>query len=137
MQVVQHVPAIYIGFHHLRIALQRARIVIHRLTQQLALLVDVSFEQWEVTLLGKQNFIFTRQGEYIVIAAEVIECISQVNRGVSVQGQFGEHFVSELGGLEIFAGQKEVPFRLAHRRARAVGRASTASRTRLHRRSGS
>ena len=53
LHVIQRVAAIDVGFHHLGIALNGARVVIDGLIQKLRVLVNVSFDQREVGSLGR------------------------------------------------------------------------------------
>ena len=67
LQIIQNITTVHVGFGHLRIALQRATVIIDRLVEQALLLVHVSLKQREVWFLRQYDLVARSQREGVVI----------------------------------------------------------------------
>src|SRR5690348_8045857 len=84
LHVIPHKTAVDEGFHHLRIFLQGTGEIIYRLLEQLVLAMYMSGQQGEIRLFRQSVFILSGQRENVIVAAQVIKAVAEINGGITI-----------------------------------------------------
>src|SRR5258708_2925987 len=108
MQVIQHVSAIYIRRHDLRIALQSFGEILSSLLQKPLMLMHVAHEQRNIRLLRKGVDILRCQGEQLVVFFKSQEIVAEVDDDVPVMRQRLDGLGCNFGRAAVVTRETEV-----------------------------
>ena len=114
LQGIKHIPAVHISRGHFRVALQGPSEISQRLFVLAFASVNVTFDQRQVTIVGKNRIVLRREIERFLIASQVIQIVGEIDRGLAVARKPFDHLEAQIGCFLILGFPGQVALPLAH-----------------------
>ncbi len=112
-KIVQHEAAIDVSGCHLGIAFERQREILQRRVQVAVVYMHIAGNERQVLIFGEDRLVFSDQRKGLVIAAEIIKIVSEVDDTFAIIGQLFDHLKPELRCFGVVALEREITFALA------------------------
>ena len=102
-KIIQHETAIHIAGGHFRVEFERSREVLHGGGAIAVVGMHIAGDQRKIFILGEDRFVLGHESKGLVIAAEIVEIVGEIDHTFAIIRQLVDDLVSELSRLCVIA----------------------------------